>query len=90
MNWLLVRPAAGRWGEGQPCLCGNGEELGFTFFTDGYQQAAAGLRVAQDVAGAIIHGVQLVTIGVEVAQGTARYAALAQVVIHLVQQRQRL
>jgi hypothetical protein len=23
--------------EGQPCLCGNGKELGFTFFTDGYQ-----------------------------------------------------
>ncbi|MNG07469.1 hypothetical protein D3C84_907710 [compost metagenome] len=80
IQWLQ----AANGGEGQPGLLGNGEEFGLGFLTDGHQQAAAGLRIAQYVAGAFVHGIELVTIGVVVAQGAARHTALAQVVIHLV------
>ena len=78
MNWLPVRACNWPMGERSslpPVAAMAGARLRF-LYRRGYQQAAAGLRVAQDVAGAIIHGAQLVTIGVEVAQGTARYAAL--------------
>lgn len=86
IQWLQ----AANGGESQPGLLGNGEEFGLGFLADGHQQAAAGLGIAQYVAGAIVHGIELVAVGVVVAQGTARHAALGQVVIHLVQQGQRL